>query len=83
MAEIDYQRNVEQMLIVCGDPGRCKACGADIWWMKTRNGKVAPYTKHGVSHFMDCPKAEEFRVYGRKKKKPEKQDDLNIEEGGE
>ena len=79
MPEMDYQRNVEQMLIVCGDPGRCKGCGVDIWWMKTRLKNLMPYNRHGIPHFTDCPKADEFR-----KKKNLKFDDLNVrEEEGE
>lgn len=74
----NFQHNIEQILLICGDPGRCKACGADVWWIRTRKGKVMPWNRWGESHFADCPRADDFR-----KKKPVKHDDLNIEEVGE
>lgn len=40
---------------------KCKACARTIWWVTTKNGKRAPYTAEGFSHFVDCPKADQFR----------------------
>jgi hypothetical protein len=56
-ASVRIQRLLDQV----GDLGTCKACGAKIWWIKTRRGKRAPYTAEGINHFADCPQAEEFR----------------------
>lgn len=53
----------------------CKACGAPIVWMKTRNNKNIPVDRHTVrdleaevfdpatmiAHFASCPKAADFR----------------------
>lgn len=39
----------------------CKACGAPLWFVKHKNGKMAPYTAAGISHFADCPKAAQFK----------------------
>jgi hypothetical protein len=52
---------------------KCKSCGAEIEWMKTKNGKNIPVdveTYHGEktfdpskhqTHFITCPNAEEHR----------------------
>lgn len=40
----------------------CRACGVDIAMVRHRNGKLAPYTMDGVNHFVNCPKAEQFRT---------------------
>ena len=55
-------RRIELLLTVIGDKSRCRACGAEIYWVKTRAGKRAPYTRGGISHFADCPEANRFRV---------------------
>jgi hypothetical protein len=52
-----------------GEPGKCRGCGADIFWLTTfRNGKAAPYDATGVTHFASCPSAAQF------KKQPAKQE---------
>jgi hypothetical protein len=40
----------------------CKGCGAPIWWLRHKNGRLAPYTAAGINHFIDCPNAAEFRA---------------------
>jgi hypothetical protein len=44
-----------------GKEGTCRGCGATIWWVKNAAGKSQPYSRQGISHFADCPKAAEFR----------------------
>ena len=44
-----------------GDPGQCRACQAEIFWVIHRNGKKAPYTAAGLNHFVDCPAAARFK----------------------
>ncbi len=46
---------------VAGDAGECRSCGATIYWVKTRNGKRAPYDGEGISHFATCPNANRHR----------------------
>ena len=47
------------------DYSHCKRCKrTDIIWAKTRRGKNMPIRWDGekwISHFSDCPKADEFR----------------------
>jgi hypothetical protein len=44
---------------------KCRGCGQDIYWCVTDSGQKMPLIVH--SHFMDCPKADEFR---KKKGRP-------------
>lgn len=53
--------NIRALLDHVGDLARCKGCGVEIWWIKTRAGRRAPYTQDGLNHFADCPQAERFR----------------------
>ena len=56
------ESNIQMLYATLGaSPGTCKACGAAIWWVKTKNGKNAPFTAAGLNHFADCPKAKNFR----------------------
>lgn len=52
---------VKVLMQTVGEPGTCKGCGADIFWIVTKSGKRAPYTALGLNHFADCPKASAFR----------------------
>jgi hypothetical protein len=46
-----------------GAPVRyCRGCGRNVWWLAMPSGKRAPYTTEGLSHFVDCPQAQQFRV---------------------
>lgn len=59
--ETEASHRFRRLLDQVGDRSRCKACGAEIWWVKHHSGKKAPYTVEGISHFADCPHAEQFR----------------------
>lgn len=39
----------------------CKACGEKLYFVRLASGKQAPYTADGLNHFINCPKAAEFR----------------------
>lgn len=43
---------------------KCRGCEAEIYWGVTSTGKRMPVTI--ISHFVDCPKAMEFRKEGRR-----------------
>ena len=45
--------------------GKCRGCGAGVYWIKTKAGKAMPVDPDGTSHFATCPKAANFRK-GRK-----------------
>jgi hypothetical protein len=41
--------------------GRCKSCGAEIWWGISAKGKPTPMSvATGKSHFADCPDAKKW-----------------------
>lgn len=40
---------------------KCRSCDADIWWMKTSNGKNIPLDVNGTAHFTTCPSADQHR----------------------
>lgn len=53
---------LQALLELIGGPGRCKGCGAPIYWVK-HVGKVepVPYSHGGINHFITCPNADQFR----------------------
>lgn len=57
----ELEARILALLRVVGNPALCRGCGAEIFWIKTRAGKAAPYTPAGVNHFSDCPQANRFR----------------------
>lgn len=61
VGEATWEDRLKKLLQICGKPGVCKGCKAEIYWMATRRDAVLPYTKEGLPHFADCPKASEFR----------------------
>jgi len=57
-----YREAIVKLYRVLGfDEGNCRSCGRRIWWVITKNKKPAPYTADGISHFADCPGAENHR----------------------
>ena len=40
---------------------KCSKCGQEIFWIRTKSGKAAPITLKLISHFADCPNANDFR----------------------
>ncbi len=48
------------LLTNIGDPGKCRGCSAEIFWVTHKNGKKTPYTPAGLNHFVDCPAAKQF-----------------------
>jgi hypothetical protein len=39
----------------------CKACSAELFFVRHANGKLTPYTSDGVNHFANCPEAARFK----------------------
>ncbi|MFZ2978350.1 MAG: hypothetical protein WA057_01615 [Candidatus Magasanikiibacteriota bacterium] len=39
----------------------CRSCGKEIVFMKTNRGKIMPISLNLITHFYDCPQAQEFR----------------------
>jgi hypothetical protein len=44
--------------------GHCRSCGAVIYWGRSPKGKAIPLNHRGMSHFLDCPHANQ---HSRKK----------------
>lgn len=44
-----------------GGRSQCRACGETIFWYTHLNGKKVPYTTALQNHFINCPKAGEFK----------------------
>lgn len=61
----DLKKNIIHLLKQVGRTGVCNGCGREIFFVHHENGRWAPYTTSGLPHFIDCPKAKQFR-----KKKP-------------
>ncbi len=57
----EMKANVAKLLAAVGQRGACRGCGREIWWLVHSNGKRAPYTRAGLNHFIDCPRAKEFK----------------------
>ena len=55
------QSNIAILLRNIGDLGKCRGCDAEIWWVKHKSGKAAPYQSDGAIHFTSCPQANRFR----------------------
>jgi hypothetical protein len=66
LRDIEEQRAATLALLkAVGDEGRCKGCGAAIYWIKHRNGRRAPYeASTGRNHFIGCPNAADFKKKG-------------------
>lgn len=61
IAAEQLQRNVLRLLAAIGDAGTCKGCGRPIWWVKSKAGKIMPVTDEALNHFVDCPRAAQFK----------------------
>lgn len=58
-------KRITALLDIVGGQGKCKGCGAKVWWVVTKHGKRMPISDSGISHFVDCPESERFRRNGR------------------
>lgn len=52
---------MKKLLELVGDPGICRGCQRQIYWMRHKNGARVPYTSAGLNHFVDCTEREQFR----------------------
>lgn len=64
MNDITPEQKMSNLLKLIGNASQCKGCGAGIWWVTTRAGKVMPLNSDGTPHWANCPKAREFKVKG-------------------
>ena len=55
-------RVIKKRLIRLGaKTGFCKKCNEEIIYIKTKNRKIMPTCLNLISHFSNCPNAEDFR----------------------
>jgi hypothetical protein len=59
--EHDAAQNMERLLKIIGDPGKCASCDADVLWVTTKAGKKMPVLPSGIPHWADCPNADKHR----------------------
>jgi hypothetical protein len=60
--EVEFLRaNIGRLFQQIADPGFCKGCGEEIFWLLHRNGKKVPYTRDALNHFADCREAQRFK----------------------
>lgn len=54
--------DAQKFKIPAGTPkGRCKGCDAEILYVRTDKGGQIPVNPDGTSHFINCPKGDQFR----------------------
>lgn len=58
------RRNIALLLNQVSTRGVCRGCGAEIFWITTKNAKLSPHDIDGTSHFATCPKGNLFRKGG-------------------
>jgi hypothetical protein len=57
-------RTTRMLLMNTARPDKCRGCEAEIFWVRHLNGRSTPYTSAGVNHFVNCPKAADFKKQG-------------------
>jgi len=58
----EFEKIIEERLNGLGIKfTKCKKCGKKILFLPTKSGKQMPVTLGFISHFADCPSANEFR----------------------
>jgi uncharacterized protein with PIN domain len=55
------ERLVKLFGLIAEEKRPCRACAQELWFVRHKNGKVAPYTADGTNHFINCPHAKEFK----------------------
>jgi len=57
--------NGQEVIINHDSKTTCKACGKEIFWCKTKNGKAMPIELVSLArwntHYVTCPQANSFR----------------------
>ena len=60
-----FLENGQEVIINHDSKCKCKACGKDILWCKTKNGKAMPVELVSLAkwdtHYATCPFANSFR----------------------
>lgn len=75
--DIPMDERIVKLLDMIGNRAKCKGCGDEIWWVKSKNGRPMPISHDFVCHFTDCSGADKFR---RKSKSIEEVDKDDIME---
>lgn len=47
--------------VIGAEQRTCSSCGASMFMVRSRHGRLVPYTVDGISHFADCPDAARHR----------------------
>ena len=50
---------IKRLLNWITNMAKCKKCGQEIWFIKTKAGHLMPVTGDGEPHFSNCPAADE------------------------
>jgi hypothetical protein len=64
-----------KLLDQIADRGSCIHCGADVWFVETRRGRVIPVEYDGMTHTARCPHAGGLMKRLERKRKGEEQDE--------
>ena len=61
--QVAIQQALHELLEKVGQRGTCRGCGTEIFWVRHKtSGKLVPYScRSSLNHFIDCPRAAEFR----------------------
>lgn len=59
--DIDTLAKVDMLLRKIGSVGKCRHCNERIYWVKSKRGKNMPIQADALSHFAECPGADDFR----------------------
>lgn len=57
----EARKRMAELLRHTGEPGICRGCSAEIFWVIHRNRKPTPYDQDGTNHFVTCRNRELFR----------------------
>lgn len=55
------KRLADILALVAEETRSCRRCPMTLYFVRHRNGHLAPYTIDGVNHFINCPAAKDFR----------------------
>lgn len=60
LAEI--KEKLRKLLNHVGNPGQCRKCPAQVYWVTSKNGRPSPVNADGTSHFANCPGARQVKL---------------------
>lgn len=56
--QADACRDLLKLVAVVRKP--CNGCRKQIWFVKSRNGAMVPFSDQGTLHSVECPNADQF-----------------------